>query len=103
MRRGPARKQLIIVILVVVWRQRPHGIWRRRRSVRLCPCHPAVRTGMRRTRARLEYGSTARRELGCILPQAGDNSVHIWNPVAAETPDIRCAGHLLLGAAAIFL
>jgi hypothetical protein len=101
---GP-RKRLIIIVLVVVWRWRGAVVWSWRRagargiwrSIRPRPRDPIIWT------ASFECGSTARREPGCILLQAGDNSAHIRNLVTAESPDVRRTGHLLLGGAAIFL
>src|SRR5579862_4936217 len=56
-----------------------------------------------RAAVRLEYGATAVRELRRVLPQAGHDTVLVWDLIAAEPPDVGRAGHLLLHRPAMFL
>ena len=49
-----------------------------------------------------EHHAAAIGELRRVLPQAGDDAVHIRDLAAAQTPDIRRASHLLFPRAAIF-
>jgi len=103
-----SRQRLIIIVVVwrrraIVWNRRGTGAHGVRRRIWLRPHDATVWPGRRRSRAGFEDGPAARREPGRILLQAGNNSARIRNLAAAEAPDIRRAGHLLLVGAAILL
>src|SRR4051812_31341383 len=53
--------------------------------------------------AGFKYGAATAGEPRCIISQAGHDAADIRDPIAAETPDVRRAGHLLLIGSAIFL
>ena len=82
----------------------PHGVGRRR----IVPWlrSSSARHGLLLLRRNLivgcEHRAAAIGELRRVLPQAGDDTVHIRDLAAAQTPDIRRASHLLFPRAAIF-
>ena len=82
----------------------PHRIGRRR----IVPWlrSSSARHGLLLLRRNLIVGCKHRAaaigELQRVLPQAGDDAVHIRDLAAAQTPNIRRASHLLFPRAAIF-
>src|SRR5439155_26177832 len=52
---------------------------------------------------RFEYRATTAGELRRVLPQAGHDPADVRDLVAAETPDVGRAGHLLFPGSAVLL
>src|SRR5207249_683064 len=50
----------------------------------------------------LEHRAATTGELRRVLLQAGHDTIHIRDLVAAQAPHIRCAGHLLFHRATVF-
>jgi hypothetical protein len=63
----------------------------------------APRRLLRGAISRLKHSLAGIAKLGCVLPQAGDDTVRIRNLTVAQPKDIRRAGKLLFESAAIIL
>src|SRR5437016_11943560 len=78
--------QRLLIVDIRPWRQGCDAAARRRR-------HAVVG---------FEYRPAVVRELRCILPQTSDDSTGVRDLLAAKTPDIGRASHLLFPGSAVF-